>query len=364
MAVSSLLTQTACVPRSKSELKNIYTVDEANDPRGNSRRHSASEAEAVWTVDSPCGTSILLDAFHLMTAAHCKPEVGQKSTSGLRMLSGKGEDLIVRKIIESSSELDYAIMEVEWLQPMPSEQKFPPFIAIDPNEVLTDENYGSNADFIFSVGFPIDKANVWPVTYAEGLARHIYNNTLLYDIGVINGNSGGGILKKDNNMLIGVVSKGNKVFDEAGWNKNDVSDPNSWNLLTPTWEIYKVSPVLQALYPKGKHHQLADFFVPRTRIYLGVQTTETESYLWASAGFEAASIVLCTPAFTTAAGTCKSSGSGVEQLVLKDQKKDRKFFRSAKSKTGLIDRKTYTLAAYDKSGQLLAKRRVSIKKKD
>lgn len=357
---TGLLTS-ACVPRSKSELKNTFDIDEALDPKGNARRHRASELEANWTVAVPgCGSAILLDAAHLLTAEHCKVRVGSLFTSGIRSLNEESPDLRVKKLLESNSELDYVIVEVEWIRSMPSQQKFPPYIAIKPSEVIIKSDPGEG-DFIYAVGFPNDKNNIWPVTYAEGQAKHLYKTTLVFDIGVINGNSGSGILKKDNNMLVGIVLQGSKNFGEEGWDKNDFTDPEQWNWGTTTWDIYAVSPVLKALFPDGKHHQLAQLFVPRTRLYLAIEAQENSgsNYLWASVGFEADTVVLC-PA---SANPCQAGGTGAEKLIYREEKQDRKFFRTSRAKSSL-DNKSYSLAAYDKSGKLLAKRRIKIKQKD
>ncbi len=348
----------ACKPKSNSSLKNIYSEDASSRASGNSRRHSATENEATWAVDAACGSAILLDASHLLQAAHCDPQVGEKYSSGLAIIEGRKDDIVARKLLETNADLDFVIVEIEWLDSLPDKQKFPPYIAIDDSEVLfgaeTDQG-----DFLFTVGFPNDKDKIWPVTYAEGQAKYLRQQTLFYDVGVINGNSGGPLFKKDNNMLVGLVTGGANEYEAKGWDQSDRSDPQVWNKATPTWEIYKVSPVLRSLFPDGKHHTLTDVFVPKTRIYLAVEASSEGDYVWVSVGHETKSVLMCSGSLDS----CRTGAKGAESLTFKDFKQDRKFFRSKETKVGLSGKKI-SFIALDQNGKQLARRRVQMKKEN
>lgn len=352
------LSTSACKPRSESsQLSNIYIADESSSSRGNTRRHPANVHEANWTVEAAkrgC-SGILISPTQMLLNAHCNAKAGDFFRSG-RAAVGRGvDDIKVSKVLElgSPDTIDYALLEITWLQPMDKAQTFPPLIAQSPDDVLFAAG-PDEGDPIFTVGFPADKS-AWGATYAEGQAKALQSGGIIrFNIGVINGNSGGGIIKKDNNMLLGLVKGGVDNKGEAGWDRNDPNNAETWNSGVAIWEILKVSKVLRTLYPNGRHQLLKNQFVPRTQLYLGIESLPDGERLWVSAGYNTEKIVICDASVVS----CQASTAKAEILTLSQEKSDRRRFQSKAQSE--LDQRSLQLLAYDAKDNIIAKRRVKL----
>ncbi len=353
----------ACKPMlPPTSLSNIFSIDNSTDPRGNQRRHIALRKDAIWTVEikSAGCSGILLSARYMMTAAHCKSEAGEIYRSGLAAVANGPSDIQVTRVVEQNAALDYAILEIKWILPMPSDQQFPPAVATNRQSLNLSSQVGEG-DVIFTVGFPDDKKGIWAATYAEGQAKGLNEKGwLLINVGTINGNSGGGILRKDSLMLVGLVSSGPDNYLDEGWDQNDLNASESWNTAVPLWVIYPTSAILKELFPLGgkastEERALGAF----SQLYSGIEESASGSYLWISAVKEAESVMSCPyPAIS-----CDARSPGAQALIKQPQKGSRQIFRQANP--GISAKGTsLMIVAYDAQGNILAKRQIRVKKKD
>lgn len=351
----------ACKPiAATSELSNIYKSDESSSSSGNPRRHPATSEESNWTVEAAVRgcSGILISPKYMLLNAHCNARVGDLYRSGRTAVARGENDLKVIRIVEQGSKqtIDYALLEVSWITPMSEQQTFPPFIALSPKDLLLGTG-GDDGDRLFTVGYPSDK-EAWATTYAEGQAKSLDDDgELRFNIGVINGSSGGGLIKKDNFMLVGLVRAGTYEKGDAGWNKNDPSLEKTWNIGVPSWEIAKISKTFAALYPNGKHYLLRNEFVPKTQIFLGVEDLASGPILWVTGGSSTNKIIVCDIKVIS----CLPGSDGAEALSFQALQGDRRRFKLPPSKAAL-DQRSVQVMAYDAANNLLAKRRVKLTK--
>ena len=352
IALASLLG--ACQASQSSQSKDIYTTDVGATANGNTRRHQASVQEANWTVNADGCSGTLIDAEHILLAAHCKAKVGDTYQSGLSVLTKGAKDIRVSSVLEQSTELDYALLGISWIRPASAQQAYPNRIAIEASEVYLNSD-PDQGDQLFTVGFPDDKANVWSATYAEGQAKVVAGDRISFNVGIINGNSGGGVLKRDNMMLVAVATSGRSNYSEPGWDKNDPNNPIHWNSGTPTWSIYRQSRLLPQLFPNGVRRDLGQSFAPKTQLFVALDSTN-EPRLWVSSNHETDKILLC-PA---TASRCSAGTAGHEVLSFREQRSERKLYQRSQVMTADT---SYLLQAFDAKGQLIGSRPVQIQKR-
>jgi hypothetical protein len=333
-----------------SYLKDIYSADESDG----SRRHEATPLEINWTVRSSGCSGLLLSPTLIITAHHCALKRGSKLQSGWAVLTSGSVDLVVDEILEDNAILDYAIASVRWLSPMSSAQTFPPYLATTADSVFASQ-VKNQGEFIFSVGFPDDKSKTWKSTYAEGQIKYFQNHKMYFNIGVINGNSGGGILLKESFTFVGLAIGGTKAYKDAGWDNNSVDDSKSWNFGTTSWAIYSVSPTLKKQFPNGKNLYFAEAFFPKSKIYVSLLPGKSGSELKVATNLESDSIVLCPKALFP----CQKTSAGAEVLTLENSASGRRFYSRSQSLSS-SDLESVGLVAFDKSGKIVGQRRLKV----
>lgn len=243
---------------SSSHFQDIYWNDSET-------RHEATPDEIVWTVFviKQTGSSLsfcsgaMLSERYLMTAHHCRPRRGDRYQSGSALLNGNDRDLEAIGVVESSAAKDYAVVEVRWLAgTAPSEQRFLPAVSTLATDIVTGRD-GIGTE-LATVGFPADHNLNYgntrePVAiYAKGYAKRQDPGYLYYNVGAINGNSGGAVWRSTDHMLVSLTNGGAHNYGQRGWNNNDPEDPNAWNFGLAFSDVYPTSRILKELYPDGK----------------------------------------------------------------------------------------------------------------
>lgn len=237
-----------------SMLGDIYKAD--NDPE---RRHKATAEEILWTIKMNGCTASMLTPEYLLTADHCHKRVGDKFISGSALLAaGDGDDpegdIEVLEIVETDWKYDYTIVKVKWVNAegkMPANQKMPSGIATKKEDYVASRE-ADQGDHVFTVGFPADKRK-WGATFAKGQLKEHKDQYLRYNVGIINGNSGGPIYRISDDLLISQTNGGRKAMGMPGWKDNDVNDSKAWNHGGILAEVYQNSEMLKKLYPEGKN---------------------------------------------------------------------------------------------------------------
>jgi len=241
------------VGTSASDTRDIFTEDQGDARTGNQRRRPADAALRAWTINMNGCTGHLISPEYMMTAAHCRPSAGATYTSG----AGQRGDISVESVAEMNGQLDYAILKIRWRSSKPVAQQFPPSVATRQSDVAVSSARGQG-DEIFTVGFPGDKMQSWGATYSEGQLKGLRGDRLVYNMGIINGNSGGGVWRKRDNMLVSLTNAGPRMLGSAGWNQGDVDDPSDWNNGAAMWMVYERSSILKDIFPNGRNRFASD----------------------------------------------------------------------------------------------------------
>jgi V8-like Glu-specific endopeptidase len=348
-----------------SRAKDIFTDDASNDPNGGERRHKATSDERLWTISMNGCTGHLIAPDYMMSANHCQPQAGAQYTSGAAMVKGQQNDVTVLEVEEADGTYDYSIMHIKWRSGQkPPEQRFPSLIATKAGDLKPSRAHGAG-DEIFTVGFPGDKTRTWGATYSEGRAKQASDGHLYYDMGIINGNSGGGVWRKSDHMLVSLTNGGAMILGQAGWDQANVDDANRWNFGPAMWEVYARSQRLQDLFPNGKNRfdgadgggadggtvdaaslavalEQAPDDLERSAIFVGAPTSAT-------------SVVVC----ADAASACRAGASIAHAASLVRTTSGRAVFVTADS-LPLHDGLRLTAVALDRSGKVLASRDVLV----
>ena len=354
LMISAALHALSCKPMmSASALKNIYSADESDQ----TRRHEATANEVTWTVRATGCSGTLLTPTLVLTANHCKLRSGARLKSGWSVHTDGPVDLVVQEVLEANPILDYAIASVKFTHPMPSNQTFPPYIATKPSDLYSSE-FADQGERIFTVGFPDDKSREWRATYAEGQLKYQEDYKIFFNVGVINGNSGGGILKKENFMLAGIAVGGSKAYREAGWDNNSIDDAKNWNYGTSTWAIYKVSRILQEQFPEGRNKYFGNVLLPKTKLYISLKASAKGASLKVSSSLETETLILC----PKDSYPCSLETPGSRKLKLDVTASGRRFY-AADSDLTSSDLASLGLTAFDKKGEIIGQRKVSLEQR-
>ena len=211
-------------------------------------RHRATSTELQWTIKAKGCTASALNTRYILIANHCRPTPGQRFTSGPATAARRLPDMEVVQVVESSASYDYAILAVRWLRGRPTKgQKYTPYIATAEDAVELGPD--SSATKLFTVGFPADKRGVG--TYAEGFAKGYTDRGMLYNIGTINGNSGGAVWIAESKTLVSMTNAGSKSFGAPGWNNNRPEDAMHWNSGAAMYKVYAQSRILKSIFKDG-----------------------------------------------------------------------------------------------------------------
>jgi hypothetical protein len=171
-------------------------------------------------------------------------------------VNGKADDLTLESIVEADAGLDYIIAKVRWKDRFPADQKLPPTVATTASDFQLGER-AEAGDELFAVGFPQDQNG--QATYSEGRAKAMDGDKLLYNIGTINGNSGGSVWRKSDKMLVSMTNAGPHQFGDGRWNGgNSKDDRGHWNNGVAMHVVFQKSRVLKVLFPGGKNKSLND----------------------------------------------------------------------------------------------------------
>lgn len=224
--------------------------------RNDAETRKAATTEALrWTVEMGGCTGSMLTPEYMLTANHCSPSVGSSYTSGGCKILGCRSDIRVAARQECSSAFDYCVLRVEWPNAEAKRmQRFPPSVQTLPEQLVFGRD--GKATKLFTVGFPVDKG--MRATYAEGWAKEYSSNFMSYNIGSINGNSGGAVYAYDTRMLVGMTNHGPHAHGQPGWNNNDPENPRAWNGGPRMDKVYAKSPTFQQLFPGGKNPLVND----------------------------------------------------------------------------------------------------------
>ncbi len=244
LALSLLMSCGESSYSSLKEAKDIFENDQVT-------RMQANDQQILWSVYIKGCTGSALTPKYIITAQHCMNKVGDRLKSGLAILNGWDNDIEVISVAESNYNYDYAILEVRWdRNEAKQKQKYSPTISRNKSDLTIGRD--DVASKIFTVGFPADKPKARP-SYAYGFSKDYASGDLVYNIGTINGNSGGAVWRSSDYMLVSMTNAGPHQYRQTGWNNNDPEDEDHWNRGVSFASAYQQSNLLQEIFPDGKN---------------------------------------------------------------------------------------------------------------
>lgn len=225
----------------QSQLSDIYTNDRET-------RRDATADETAWTISLGGCSGSAISAKYILTANHCSPAAGASYKSGPAVAGRKPADIRVVRVAERSSSLDYSIVEIRWVSGSPTPgQKYTPKISTAADDLVMGTD--AVATKLETVGFPIDRQQ--RVTHAYGFSKRYGGNNLYYNVGSINGNSGGAVWRSSDKMLVSLTNSGPHAYNQPGWNNNNPENANAWNSGAAMYKVYAQSALLKRLFPGG-----------------------------------------------------------------------------------------------------------------
>ena len=341
---------------SDSKTQDIFREDQNLE-----RRHPATSDEILWTIDMKSCTGHLLAPDIMMTAAHCNPNVGDSYTSGSAMLRRISNDIRVTQILEYNPSMDFAILNINWTSgKAPSDQKFPPLVAVSPKDV-SFKQIQTSGDELFTVGFPADQRRA---TYSQGTIQNVSGNLMLYDMGIINGNSGGGAWLKKNNMLVSLTNGGPNALGGAGWNTGSINDSNHWNHGIAMFQAYAASSTLRRIFPDGKNIYGGTTVEGSSNgsINLNVALEPQKSgnfALFVASDKNVKKVVTC----ELLADACIQGATGYRQAKFVKSANDISFY-NATTDLQIKNNMIVGILAFDESGKIINRRSVRLLQKD
>lgn len=340
--------------RDSAETKDIFTAD-----ADGKRRRKASAEEMTWTINMNGCTGHLISPDLMMTANHCSPSVGASYKSGAALAAGGQSDIQVVDVVERDAGMDFAVLAITWSSgSAPTNQKYPPLIATSASDVVASAESG-RGDEIFTVGFPGDKSGTWGATYSEGQLKRISSPTVAYNMGIINGNSGGGVWRKKDFMLVSLTNNGPRMLGMPGWDSQDVDDSSAWNFGVGMWEAYAASSTLRDVFPNGKNRFVkAGDAAGSDALFLAVEPGDGDSVtLQVAAPDTATEVALC-----ASSAACLSGDANAIAMKLQRREAGRSFFRTTLPVTAATN-KTFSVTALGAGGTSLGARKVQLQAK-
>lgn len=227
-----------------AKLNDIYWNDSTTRTR-------ATATDLKWTVSLGGCTGSMIARDIVLTAAHCKPKAGQKYKTGPALANQEPSNMTVQSVIEQSASFDYALVKVIWTDAKRmEEQRYTPSIMTEASQLVVGKDSNPLTTKLWTIGFPTDKQTAMS---AFGFAKRINPQTIHYNIGTINGNSGGAVWKLPDTMLISQTNFGAHAYGQAGWNNNNPENPDAWNGGGRMDVIWKQSATLKRVFPSGKN---------------------------------------------------------------------------------------------------------------
>src|SRR5690606_38179013 len=109
---------------------------------------------------------------------------------------------------------------------------------------------------------------------------------------VINGNSGGGIWRKSDKMLMGLANYGEHQLGQSGWD-NSSAESGNHNSGPAMWAIYANSRTLKDVFPGGRNRYAANDGGSDLYVAIGEDEGADDFQLYVSAPSVAAKVILC-----------------------------------------------------------------------
>ena len=221
-------------------------------------RHPAQGSEFyLGLYVGGCGGCMLTPTIGL-SAGHCH-DVQPTIQSGVALRDGTGPDGRITRTIEwqsPDSGFDYWIFEVSWNGGgLPAGQRLVPEIQTSQAELQIGDN--ATSDRIYTLGFPGDVSNGTQLFYSWGYPKSPGTDKIITNnISLINGNSGGCIMRESDNLLVSIVSGGPHALGDSGWNGADWNDSSHWNQGPALWQLYPSSSTFKNVFPNGKNRYL------------------------------------------------------------------------------------------------------------
>ena len=216
-------------------------------------RQEATGNDLRWTVNMGGCTGSMLSPRYILSAHHCTMSKGATYTSGGCLYLGCKGDLKVISVTEKYAGFDGDIAEVAWSR-VDSRwaQRYAPRVQTTAAEITLGRD--GSATKLFTVGFPADKSKAM---IATGYAKSREGDYLNYNVGIINGNSGGGVWKFDDYTLVSQTNHGPHALNQPGWKNNDPENANAWNGGPQMDRMYAKSPVLKSIFPDGVNYNVS-----------------------------------------------------------------------------------------------------------
>jgi V8-like Glu-specific endopeptidase len=215
-----------------SALNDVYQDD--------SGRRPATAAEMLWIIFADGCVGQLIAKDQMLTAGHCLQMIGRRFSSGAALQRAGGDGLRAEKditggqVLAESPQKDFAIMAVQFRDPNALASQRIVTLASDAAQVQFNAAPGQG-DPLFTVGFPADGRG--RAMYSDGFAKEIDGHNVRYNVGIINGNSGGAVFRKADGLLVGLTNGGPSMIGQPGWNTKRKDDSNAWNFGVASWCI-------------------------------------------------------------------------------------------------------------------------------